>query len=365
MKKNIRNIVCIAMALLISVSLAACGSGNGGAGGASAGNASSANSAGASTANSAGASTANSAGASANAPDATFKLAYQYGIQYLPAKIVQDQKLIQKYYPGNVEVTFQTMGSGAEINEGIISGSLDAGLVGTSVAITGVSKGVTYKVFSGISNIPNRLVSNKESLKTLKDFTPKDKIALVSIGSIQHLLLAMAQKKQLGDAHALDTNIMGMKHPDGMQALVSGSVQAHMTTSPYDLEELEMPGMHEIPNIVEDGLPGGSLILGVMSTKIQDENPALAEAVRKAFAEAMSYISDANNLDAIAEASYENEGLTKEKMLGYLQNPDTQFDAKVTGLMTLAKFMDDEDFLDGSAPTDPSAYFFDGVEHEN
>jgi len=264
-----------------------------------------------------------------------------------------------------VDVEFLITGTGAEINEGIIAGNIDAGIVGMSIAVTGVTKGAPYKVFSGVSNIPSRMISNTESLKTLADVTTSDRIALVSLGSIGHILLSMAAKKQLGDAHALDNNIMGMSHPDGLQALISGSVQAHMTTFPYFMIEENTPGMHEVPNIVEDGIPGVSTTVNIINNKTQENNPQLAEAVIKAFAEAMSYINDEKNHDAIAESLYESEGVTKEEMLAYLKHPDVRFDTTVTGLMTLARFMDDEGFVEGDAPTDPAAYFLANVGYKD
>ena len=63
------------------------------------------------------------------------------------------------------------------------------------------------------------------------------------IGSIQHILLAMAAKEQLGDAHALDNNIAAMAHPDGMTALLSGSVKCQLTTSPFVFKEAEKEDM--------------------------------------------------------------------------------------------------------------------------
>ena len=43
----------------------------------------------------------------------------------------------------------------------------------------------------------------------------------------------MLAKEELGDAHALDNNLVAMSHPDGMTALMSGSVACQLTTAPY------------------------------------------------------------------------------------------------------------------------------------
>jgi NitT/TauT family transport system substrate-binding protein len=292
---------------------------------------------------------------------ATLNFAYQYGLQYLPGKVVQEQKLIEKYYDGDVKVNWQTLNSGAAINEALVAGSVDAGIMGSPVAVTGVNSGVPAKIFTGISNIGNRMITKNDKLKSLKDFKEDDKIALVNIGSVQHITLAMAAKELLGDAHALDGNIVGMAHPDGMAALTGNSVAAHFTTIPYWGKELEEAGTHEITEAAEYSAPGASIIVAVASTELSESNPKLFEAMQKAFEEAMTYVNDEANFEAIAESMYEDEGVTKEKLIEYLNSDDVKFDANVTGLMEFATFMGDEQFIDGEASTNEDDYIYEGV----
>ena len=150
---------------------------------------------------------------------------------YAPLEIMKQQKLIEKHYDG-VEVEWSTLNSGSAINEGFISGDIDVGAMGVGPAVTGVTSGVPYKICSNMSAQPHKIMTNNPNIKSLKDITD-EKIALVNVGSFQHILLAMAAKEQLGDAHALDENISAMSHPDGMTALLSGSVDCQLTTSPY------------------------------------------------------------------------------------------------------------------------------------
>ena len=74
-------------------------------------------------------------------------------------------------------------------------------------------RGIPYKIFSSISSQPHGLMTNSADIKTLSDITSDKKIALVCIGSIQHIFLSMLSLHDLGDAHALDNNIVAMSPP--------------------------------------------------------------------------------------------------------------------------------------------------------
>ncbi len=61
-------------------------------------------------------------------------IAYQYGISYFPLLVMKEKNLIEKQLPG-VEVEWQQLNSGAAICEGITSGSIDVGAMGTGPMI--------------------------------------------------------------------------------------------------------------------------------------------------------------------------------------------------------------------------------------
>ena len=196
--------------------------------------------------------------ASASASGETVKLgvAYQYGLSYAPAVIAKEQGLVEKHYKeatGNdVVIEWNQMSSGADINTGITSGSIDVGFMGLAPAITGIATGLDYKVFANISGQEHGMTTNDAAITSLKDLVGSDKqIALVNIGSIQHIILAKALADNGFDAHALDSNIVAMKHPDGMAALQSGSIPCHLTSSPYIFTEREDSSLHEIEEVAK------------------------------------------------------------------------------------------------------------------
>ena len=149
-----------------------------------------------------------SCGGSGDESGTKLKIVQQYGMAYAPFKIMQEKQLIEKYYDG-VEVEWSVLNSGQAINEGFASGDIDIGAMGLAPVITGVTSGVPYKICSGVSAQPNRLMTSSKKVKSLKDIGKK-KIALVNIGSIQHIILAMAAEKEPASIIAAQ-----LRHADG------------------------------------------------------------------------------------------------------------------------------------------------------
>ena len=284
-------------------------------------------------------------------------IAHQYGIAYAPLEVMKQQKLIEKHYDG-VEVEWSTLNSGSAINEGFLSGDIDVGAMGVAPATTGVTSGVPYKICSNMSAQPHKIMTNNPNIKSLKDITD-EKIALVNIGSIQHILLAMAAKEQLGDAHALDENIAAMAHPDGMSSLISGSVDCHLTTSPYVFKEAEEDGITEVEALESVWPSGNSFIVAVASTDLQENNPELYDAVVAALAEAIDYIN--NNTAEAAEMLCEAEDVDAATMEKWLTDKDCVYSTETKGVMDMANFMAEEGFLENEGPKDFSDLAFDNV----
>lgn len=287
----------------------------------------------------------------------TITIAYQYGMAYSPLLIMKEQQLIEKYCPG-ITVEWTVLNSGSAINEGIASGSIDVGAMGVAPAITGVMRGIPYRIFSAVSSQPQGLMTNLEGVESLADITADQKIALVNIGSIQHILLAMAAKSELGDAHALDNNIVAMAHPDGMAALLSGSVSYQLTTSPYVFKECAEPGIRMLDSITNVWPNGNTFIVAVASQDLHDEHPELYDAVVKALQEACTYIED--NQQTVAALLCDNEGVDETTMLSWLQDPACGYDTETAGVMEMARFMAENGFLD-TAPESFSDLTFEQV----
>ena len=303
----------------------------------------------------------NEAAAEVTAADETLSLAYQYGLSYAPAVIAQSEGLIEKAYEeatgAKLTVNWNQMSSGADINTAIASGDLQAGFMGVGPAVTGVTKGLGYKIFTNLSGQEHGMTSNDPSITGLGDLVGSDKqIALVNIGSFQHIILAKALAENGFDAHALDASIVAMKHPDGMAALESGSVACHLTSSPYIFKERDNGDLHELTEVANAYSADKSFIVGIAAEDLHNNKPAVYKALCDGIQAGMDLIN--SDPEKAASITCELDGNTPEVELDYMKKGVYSADTK--GLFDLASFMYENAFIEN----DPQSYenlVFDNV----
>jgi NitT/TauT family transport system substrate-binding protein len=185
------------------------------------------------------------------------------------------------------------------MNDGVISGAIQFIAVGAPSLITLWDKtqsNVQVKGVSAMTTYPLYLNVRNPSVKSIRDFSDKDKIAVPSIKvSTQAIMLQMAAAKEFGDANyaRLDPWTVGLSHPDGLLAITnnSGGVDAHFTTSPFHEQEMKIPGMRTLTTSYEIlGGPATALVLAT-STKYRDANPKSYKAFYDALKEAIDSIN--------------------------------------------------------------------------
>lgn len=295
------------------------------------------------------------------AKGAELNVAYQYGLAYAPVMVAMERGLIEEAYKDEtgkeLKISWNQMAGGADINTGFASGDLDVGFIGIGPGVTGVVKGVGYKIFSNISGQAHEIMSNDKEIQKVADMIGTDKqMALVNIGSYQHILLAMALAADGEDPHALDSNLIAMKHPDGMTALQTGTVAAQLTTNPYIYMEQKDDSLHQVGELEDVWSSDHSFIVGIASEELHDNDPKLYNAVCSGISDAIDYIND--NPEETAELTAELDGNSKEDELEYLKKGTYSVETK--GVEEYAKFMYDNAFLD----SDPGSYedlVFDNV----
>ena len=287
-----------------------------------------------------------------NQENAKIAIAYQYGLAYAPALIAQKNQLIEEKYKESTgkesEGTWTQMSSGADINTGIASGNIDIGFLGIAPAITGCINEVGYKIFTNVSGQEHGIMTNQETIWNLGDLVEsQNQIALVNTGSIQHIILARALQNAGYDPHALDTNIVAMKHPDGMNALQTGNVSCQLTTNPYLLKEREDSSLHEVSGISEVWSKEDTFIVGVASEAMYKENQELYQAVCDAIKAAINLIN--TDTEEAAKLTYDLDGNSLQDEIAYMQAGIYSVETK--GIFELAKFMGDAGFIDKTPET--------------
>ncbi|MDB5809244.1 MAG: hypothetical protein JWN94_1366 [Betaproteobacteria bacterium] len=231
------------------------------------------------------------------------KITKQFGVGFLPLMVMEDQKLVEKQSKAaglpEVKGVFLTLSNPAAMNDGLLSGQVDFGTNGPPAVITiwARTKGSANEVkgVAGMVLTPMWLNVNNPAIKSIKDFTEKDKIAVTAVKvSIPAIIMQMAAMKEWGkESYArLDPLTVSMAHPDGMAAFLSKrDVTAHFTSPPFMYKELEQPGVHRILSS-DDVMGGPTTFSNLYSTsKFHDANPRVYKAVLAAFTEAIQLIN--------------------------------------------------------------------------
>jgi NitT/TauT family transport system substrate-binding protein len=234
---------------------------------------------------------------------AEINVAQQYGVSFLPLMVMEREKLVEKHAKAaglsDVKVNWVKVAGPSVMNDGVISGAIQFIAVGAPSLITLWDKtqsNVQVKGVSAMTTYPLYLNVRNPSVKSIRDFSDKDKIAVPSIKvSTQAIMLQMAAAKEFGDPNyaRLDPWTVGLSHPDGLLAITnnSGGVDAHFTTSPFHEQEMKIPGMRTLTTSYEIlGGPATAVVLAA-STKYRDANPKSYKAFYDALKEAIDSIN--------------------------------------------------------------------------
>jgi NitT/TauT family transport system substrate-binding protein len=300
--------------------------------------------------------------------------AQQYGLSYLALMLMEDQKLIEKHAKQqglpDVKATWAKLGGPGAMNDALLSGGLDFGTGGVPSLITlwAKTKGSPLEVrgVGALNDMPVELITSNPNVKTLRDFTEKDKIAVTTVKiSTQALLLEMAVAKEFGekDYEKLDPLTVSMSHPDAAAALLSGSgsITAHFSAPPFTYQE-KAKGLRPVIDNYE--ILGGPATFNVVwSTKrFRDQNPKTYAAFVAAFQEATDQIN--KNKRAAAETYKRMSGTSEstEELIKELNDPKVSFTLEPHRLMVTAAFM----HKIGRVKTKPSSWkdlFFENIHH--
>lgn len=228
--------------------------------------------------------------------------AQQFGVSFLPMMVMERDKLVEKHAQAaglKLKVSWTKVAGPSVMNDGLISGTMHFVAQGAPSLITlwARTKGnVGVKGMSAMTTYPLYLNTRNPDVKSVKDFTEKDKIVVPSVKiSTQAIMLQMAAAKTWGESEyaRLDPLTISMAHPDGLVALMNGTggVNAHFTTSPFHEQEKKIPGVRTLTTNYE--ILGGPATAVVMTTttKFRDANPKTYGAFLAGLKEAIETIN--------------------------------------------------------------------------
>jgi len=303
-------------------------------------------------------------GGAAQAEVDEVKLVSQYGIGYLQLSLMKQDGLVEKQLAkvglGKTKVTWAKVAAGAAANDALLSGNLHFASGGTGPAFIlwdRTRNNIDVRGVAALSSMPNLLVTRIPNIKSIADFTDKDRISMAGAGSsVQTTYLQMAVARQFGieNYKRLNPLMVNLPHPDGLRALLAGGgeINALFTSPPFQEYALEAPGISTVLNSY-DVMGGANTFLMVWSTgKFRDANPKTYAAVFEALKEATTAI---NTDKRRAATIYVDEGGGKEsveKILRIMSDPQVHFTLTPEKVLPFAQFMHQV----GTLKTNPASW---------
>ena len=287
---------------------------------------------------------------SGHAEPRVVRIAKQYGISYLPLTVMQEKKLLEaegKKQGLDLSTEWVRFTGGPPMNEALVSGNLDfaSGGVGPLVTIWArTQNNIKAKGIAALNAMPLYLNTINPNVKTIKDFTDKDRIALPAVRvSIQAVILQMAAEKAFGagQEHKLDPLTVSLSHPDGFAQMMSGKseITAHLTSAPYQYEELEDKRVHRVLNSYD--VLGGPHTFNVVyaSAKLYEGEPKLVKAFLAALGEAMKEIQAEPHAAAELWVKADRSKLPVAQAEKIIRDPENQWTMTPLRTMAFADYM--------------------------
>jgi NitT/TauT family transport system substrate-binding protein len=279
------------------------------------------------------------------------RIAEQFGIVYLLLNVAQDQKLVEKHGKAagvDIEVEYVKLSGGASVNDALLAGSVDIAAAGVGPLLTIWDRTLGKQNVRGVAslgNFPYYLVTNNPSVKTIADFTDKDRIALPAVGvSVQSRVLQFASAKLWGDAqfNRLDKLQVALPHPDATAAIVKGGTEitAHFGNPPFQEQSLAGNPQARIVLNSYDVLGGSASATVLYATeKFRADNPKTYKAFVDALAESAQWITANPEKAADTYIRVTGAKIDRELLLKVIRNPEVQFKIAPQNTFGLASFL--------------------------
>jgi NitT/TauT family transport system substrate-binding protein len=287
--------------------------------------------------------------ATAHAEPMTIRMGTQFGLTYLPFAVIEHEKLIEKQAKarglGDVEVKWLRSAGGNVLNDALLSGSLDFAATGFPSFLVLWARGkdkFDIKALSSYGTTPLLLLTRDPNVKSIADFSSKNRIAVPAVkSSIQAILIQMAAEKLFGKYDKLDELTISRSHPDAAAALLSGvgEIDSHFSAPPFQYQELDKQGIRVVTTSNE--IFGGPLSNGVLylTEKFHNANPKTIAAVNTALREALDLINRDKRRAIEMYLAISGDKISVDDALKTVSDQNTIFDATPRGSMKYAEFM--------------------------
>ncbi len=292
------------------------------------------------------------------------KIAGGFGITNLPIMVMERQKLVEKHGKAagiDVKAIFATVAGGANMNDALLAGAIDVAFPSPTsfLPLWARTRGTADEVraVSAVSSMPLVLLTRNPAVKSIRDITDKDKIAVPSLRvSIQPILLRIAAAKEWGEkeSNRLDARTVALSHPEAAQAMLSaaGEITCHFTSAPYIQMELKKQGVRPILNSYD--LLGGpsTFVVAIAPAKFVNANPKVYGAFVAALGESIDFINRNRREAAEIYLQASHDKMSVDEVLAILNDPQVVFTTVPQNVMVYADFM----YKDGMIKVKPDSW---------
>ena len=275
-------------------------------------------------------------------------IALQYGIGYLPIMAADALGLFDKHIAatgdGSSKVVLRRLSGATAINDALLSGSIDVGAYGLPGMLILAEKTRGSYAARGLASLSTggySLFTSKPGIKSVRDFTPSDRIAVTAPNTPQGILLQMAAEKAFGDGQGkrLDTLMVSLPHPDATTAMLSGngSITGYFATEPFSSMLAADPKLHVVTT--SEAILGVPATSGMLATtgKFVHARPAVAAAVVAALQEANGVLQSDPVRGYGIYIKSEPSKLPQETLVKMIAS--SHWDVAPSGVMAYAGFM--------------------------
>lgn len=287
----------------------------------------------------------------AQAEVATVRVAMQFGLTYLPIMIMQNDHLIERHAKaaglGDIEVQWHKFSGGNVMNDALLAGDLDFAATGPPSFLLlwdKASKSLDVKGVASYGATPLYLVTRNPDVRTIRDFTDRDRIALPAVrSSVQAIILQMAAEKEWGPGNygKLDRLTMSRSHADAAIAMLSrtGEITSHFAAPPYAQQEIAQPGFRVVLKANE--VFGGPFSNGIIYTtsRFHNGNPRTVGAFIAALKESIAYINKDPRGAAEKYLQMSGDKMSLDQVVRIITDPDADWTVTPQSTFAYASFM--------------------------
>ena len=290
-------------------------------------------------------------GGAARAAEGQLRIAKQFGVVYLLLNVVEDQKLIEKHGKAaglDIKVEYVQLSGGSAVKDALLSGNIEiAGAgVGPLFTLWDRTRGrQNVKGVASLGNFPYYLVTNNPDVRTIADFSDKDRIAVPAVGvSVQSRILQLASAKLWGDTDfaKLDRISVAVPHPEAAAAIIKGGteISGHFGNPPFQNQELaENPKARIVLNSYDvQGGPASSTVL-YATEAFYKTSPKTYHAFLNALDDAAKFITENPQKAAEIYLRTNNSKLDPALLTKIITDPAVTFKVTPENTLGLGQFM--------------------------